>query len=70
MADHVVSGTGGQLAHKITLATWSDSPGSRRVSQEWAVMPGAWSRGIDDEHRLVYIVTQAEIIILATRYHY
>jgi hypothetical protein len=38
MADHVVSGTGGQLAHKITLATWSDSPGSRRVSQEWAVM--------------------------------
>jgi len=33
-------------------------------------LPGAWSRRIDDEHRLVYLVTEAEIIILAARYHY
>jgi toxin YoeB len=33
-------------------------------------LPGAWSRRIDDEHRLVYIVTETEIIILAARYHY
>ena len=33
-------------------------------------LPGAWSRRIDDEHRLVYIVTDEEIIILAARYHY
>jgi toxin YoeB len=33
-------------------------------------LPGAWSRRIDDEHRLVYVVTEAEIIILAARYHY
>jgi toxin YoeB len=33
-------------------------------------LSGAWSRRIDDEHRLVYIVTEAEIIILAARYHY
>jgi toxin YoeB len=33
-------------------------------------LPGAWSRRIDDEHRLVYIVAEAEIIILAARYHY
>jgi len=33
-------------------------------------LPGAWSRRIDDEHRLVYIVTEAEIIILAARYRY
>jgi toxin YoeB len=33
-------------------------------------LPGAWSRRIDDEHRLVYIVTEAEIVILAARYHY
>jgi len=33
-------------------------------------LPGAWSRRIDDEHRLVYIVTEPEIIILAARYHY
>jgi Txe/YoeB family toxin of toxin-antitoxin system len=33
-------------------------------------LPGAWSRRIDDEHRLVYIVTETEIIILAARYRY
>jgi toxin YoeB len=33
-------------------------------------LPGAWSRRIDDEHRLVYIVTETEIIMLAARYHY
>jgi toxin YoeB len=33
-------------------------------------LPGAWSRRIDDQHRLVYIVTEAEIIVLAARYHY
>ena len=33
-------------------------------------LPGAWSRRIDDEQRLVYIVTEAEIIILAARYRY
>jgi Txe/YoeB family toxin of toxin-antitoxin system len=26
-------------------------------------LPGAWSRRIDDEHRLVYIVTEAEVRI-------
>ncbi|MFE9626926.1 Txe/YoeB family addiction module toxin [Streptomyces sp. NPDC006527] len=33
-------------------------------------LPGAWSRRIDDEHRLVYLVTDKEIVILAARYHY
>ncbi|MCC9310269.1 Txe/YoeB family addiction module toxin [Kitasatospora sp. RB6PN24] len=33
-------------------------------------LPGAWSRRIDDEHRLVYLVTDREIIVLAARYHY
>jgi toxin YoeB len=33
-------------------------------------LPGARSRRIDDEHRLVYLVTESEIIILAARYHY
>jgi toxin YoeB len=32
-------------------------------------LPGAWSRRIDAEHRLVYVVTDKEIII-AARYHY
>jgi toxin YoeB len=33
-------------------------------------LPGAWSRRIDDEHRLVYIVTDSEIMVIAARYHY
>jgi len=31
---------------------------------------GAWSRRIDQEHRLVYTVTQERIRVLACRYHY
>jgi toxin YoeB len=34
------------------------------------VMPGAWSRRITDEHRLVYLVTDQEIVVLQARYHY
>ena len=33
-------------------------------------LPGAWSRRIDEEHRLVYVVTDKEIIIITARYHY
>jgi len=31
---------------------------------------GYWSRRINDEHRLVYKVTDTEIIIVACKYHY
>ncbi len=31
---------------------------------------GYWSRRIDDEHRLVYRVTEKEIIVIKARYHY
>ena len=31
---------------------------------------GFWSRRIDSEHRLVYIVQQDQLIIAACRYHY
>jgi toxin YoeB len=33
-------------------------------------LSGYWSRRITDEHRLVYQVTEAEIIILSCRFHY
>jgi len=33
-------------------------------------MPGAWSRRLTDEHRLVYLVTDGEVVILQARYHY
>ena len=32
--------------------------------------PGAWSRRIDDEHRLVYLVDGDDLVILQARYHY
>jgi toxin YoeB len=33
-------------------------------------LSGFWSRRIDDEHRLVYGVTDDELIIIQARYHY
>jgi Txe/YoeB family toxin of toxin-antitoxin system len=33
-------------------------------------LTGAWSRRIDDEHRLVYLVTTHGIIVIAARYRY
>ena len=31
---------------------------------------GYWSRRITDEHRLLYKITEAEIIIVSARFHY
>ena len=33
-------------------------------------LAGAWSRRIDDEHRLVYLVDGTDVVILQARYHY
>jgi toxin YoeB len=33
-------------------------------------LAGAWSRRIDDEHRLVYIVEADQLIIVQARHHY
>ena len=33
-------------------------------------LKGCWSRKIDQEHRLVYQVTEEKLRILACRYHY
>lgn len=33
-------------------------------------LKGYWSRRINDEHRLVYKVTDTQIIIVACKYHY
>jgi toxin YoeB len=51
---------------------------TRRTPFEGVGKPGAlrrnlsgfWSRRIDDEHRLVYGVTDDELIIIQARYHY
>lgn len=34
------------------------------------ILTGAWSRRIDDAHRLVYYVTDDNIVILQAREHY
>lgn len=34
------------------------------------VLSGAWSRRIDDTHRLVYYVTDDHVVILQARDHY
>ena len=33
-------------------------------------LAGAWSRRIDEEHRLVYLVDADDLVILQARYHY
>lgn len=33
-------------------------------------LAGAWSRRVDEEHRLVYLVDADDIVILQARYHY
>ena len=34
------------------------------------LLAGAWSRRIDDEHRLVYLVNGDDLVIVQARYHY
>lgn len=34
------------------------------------VLAGCWSRRIDAEHRLVYLVDGADLVVLQARYHY
>ena len=34
------------------------------------VLAGCWSRRIDEEHRLVYLVDGDDIVVLQCRYHY
>jgi toxin YoeB len=33
-------------------------------------LTGAWSRRIDEEHRLVYLMDSNDLVILQARYHY
>ncbi len=34
------------------------------------LLTGAWSRRVDDEHRLVYLVNGDDLVVLQARYHY
>ena len=34
------------------------------------VLAGCWSRRIDEEHRLVYLIDGDDIVVLQARFHY
>ncbi|MHB1088570.1 MAG: Txe/YoeB family addiction module toxin [Acidimicrobiales bacterium] len=34
------------------------------------VLAGCWSRRIDEEHRLVYLVDGDDVVVLQARFHY
>ncbi|MHB8325756.1 MAG: Txe/YoeB family addiction module toxin [Candidatus Dormibacteria bacterium] len=34
------------------------------------ILQGCWSRRLDDEHRVVYLVDGDDIVVLQLRYHY
>jgi len=34
------------------------------------VLSGCWSRRLDEEHRLVYLVDGDEVVVLQAKYHY
>lgn len=48
----------------MTLAA---APSPERLSGD---LTGFWSRGVDQEHRLVHTVDGDQLIILQARYHY
>ena len=34
------------------------------------MLQGAWSRRITEEHRMVYVVQEDDLVIIQLRYHY
>ena len=44
--------------------------GAGKPERLGANLAGCWSRRINDEHRLVYLVKDQELIIVSCRYHY
>jgi toxin YoeB len=53
---------------KDTLRTPFDGQGKPESLK--ADLSGYWSRRINDEHRLVYGITQTDLVIISCRYHY
>ena len=53
---------------KDTLRNPEDGIGKPEVLRE--NLSGFWSRRIDDVNRLVYVVEQDQLVIIACRYHY
>jgi toxin YoeB len=56
-----------KLIHEILKNPFDGEAKSEPLKYELA---GSWSRRIDQEHRLVYEVTDEKIRIISCRYHY
>jgi toxin YoeB len=57
--------------HRLIMETAKNPfDGIGKAESLKANLKGYWSRRINDEHRLVYKVTEEQIIIVACKYHY
>lgn len=46
------------------------SKGIGKPEQLRHALAGAWSRRIDEEHRLVYLIDGDDVVVLQARFHY
>lgn len=54
----------------IDEAARDPAAGTGRPGRLKGDLAGAWSRRIDQEHRLVYIVRDDDLVVLQARHHY
>jgi toxin YoeB len=54
----------------IKEAMRTPSEGIGKPERLKANLSGYWSRRINEEHRLVYGVTETELVIISCRFHY
>ncbi len=59
-----------RLHRLITETAKSPFDGIGKPEPLKADLKGFWSRRINDEHRLVYKVTEDQLIIISCKYHY
>lgn len=53
----------------FVLHAWDDYKQGKPEPLRYGIS-GAWSRRIDEEHRLVYVVRDDDLFVLQARYHY
>ena len=54
----------------ITATARDPFAGIRKPEPLRGDLSGYWPRRIDEAHRLVYLVTDADLVIIACRFHY
>jgi toxin YoeB len=54
----------------ITAAARDPGSGTGKPERLSGDLSGCWSRRIDQEHRLVYLVDGEQLVILQARFHY